>query len=53
MQLQQSYEQVPHFHRIPTVSTTKVGRFFYFREDGVLFVGVNEYDAKEVRATLG
>ncbi len=53
MQLQQSYEQVPHFHRIPTMSTTNVGRFFYFRDDGVVFVGDNEYDAKEVRATFG
>jgi hypothetical protein len=53
MQITTTFEPVPHFHRIPTVSTTNMGRYFYFRDDGVLFVGDNEYDAIEVRASLG
>lgn len=53
MQLTHSFEPTPHFHRIPTVSTTNYGRYFYFRDDGVVFVGDNEFDAVEVRSSLG
>ena len=53
MQLSISFQETPHFHRLPTVSTTNYGRYFYFRDDGVLFVGDNEFDAVEVRASLG
>lgn len=53
MQLTQSFEPTPHFHRIQAASTTNYGRYFYLRDDGVLFVGDNEFEAKEVRATLG
>ena len=53
MQLNYTFEPTPHFHRIPTVSTFNYGRYFYFRDDGVVFVGDNEFDAVELRSTLG
>ena len=53
MKLTHTFEPTPHFHRIPTVSTTNYGRYFFFRDDGVVFVGDNEFDAIEVRSSLG
>ena len=53
MQLIQTYEPLPHFHRIKAVSTLNPGRYFYFRDDGILFIGDNEFDALEVQASLG
>ena len=51
MQFQLIQEKKPHYHRIDAVSYN--GEHFYFRDDGVLFLGVDEWEAVEVQATLG
>lgn len=52
MQVRIFQEEIPHYHKLEP-ATAQQGNKFWFRDDGVLFYGLNEFDAVEIRSSFG
>ena len=53
MQVRMFEEAMPHYHRLQPAIRQQQDRAFFFRDDGVLFCGIDEWSAEELRAILG